>query len=270
MGIHARTRFKASNIFCRSTERSRTRGNFFIGCSVMGCSSLSIRAEQACRTLPLTFMVQEPQTSSRQAWSQTGGGTRLPAVVTGLRWISIRTEMTFAFLVYGTANSSQCLGASGPSRRSMRTRMGGGMSLGPSPSGVPAGLGFQDGIGQALDRLEGDLRTLGRPAGHGELEPVLVALAPGLHPLRVLARILGLRLRQVELRLVVAAPALVAHPSADQDQLGELQHVPELVQVGGALVERAAGVQHVGVLPAILHAADRRDGLSQLAVVLHT
>src|SRR6267143_6608268 len=70
MGIHARTRFKASNIFCRSTERSRTRGNFFIGCSVTGCSSRSIRAEQACRTLPLTFMVQEPQTSSRQARSE--------------------------------------------------------------------------------------------------------------------------------------------------------------------------------------------------------
>src|SRR6266849_7068559 len=83
-----------------------------------------------------------------------------------------------------------------------------------SPSGVPARLGLQDGALEALDGLEGDLRAAGRPAGHGELEPLLVAPAPGLHPLGVLAGVLGLRLRQVELRLVVAAPALVAHPAA--------------------------------------------------------
>ena len=54
-------------------------------------------AEHACRTRPFTFIVHEPHTSSRQAWSHTGGGTGLPEVVTGLRWISISTEMTFAF-----------------------------------------------------------------------------------------------------------------------------------------------------------------------------
>ncbi len=56
-----------------------------------------MRALQAWRTLPLMIMVQEPQTSSRQLASQTGGVVLPPSTVTGFRWISIRAEMTFMF-----------------------------------------------------------------------------------------------------------------------------------------------------------------------------
>ena len=67
----------------------------------MGRSSLSTSAEQAIRTLPLMFIAQLPQTSSRQAASQVTGVVFLPCAVTGLRWISIRQEMTLAPLRYG-------------------------------------------------------------------------------------------------------------------------------------------------------------------------
>ena len=65
-------------------------------------------------------MVHDPHTSSRQAASQAGGVVRFPSDVTGLRWISISTEITFALGWLGTLNSSHRAGASGPSRRSIR------------------------------------------------------------------------------------------------------------------------------------------------------
>src|SRR6266481_2480386 len=56
IGIHALTRFKLSNMNCRSTARSRTTGNFDIGSSRIGCSNLSTNAEQALRAyLSLNF-----------------------------------------------------------------------------------------------------------------------------------------------------------------------------------------------------------------------
>src|SRR5476649_1465102 len=76
----------------------------------MGSVSLSIRVEQACRTLPLMFMVQEPHTSSRQAASQAGGVVFLPSAVTGLRWICIKTEMMLEFGRRSRWNSSTRLG----------------------------------------------------------------------------------------------------------------------------------------------------------------
>src|SRR5215475_8379066 len=185
MGIQARTRLSASNIFPRSTVRSRTRGNFFIGCSVIGWVSLSIRAEQACRTLPLITMVQDPHTSSRQAASQAGGVVRLPSEVTGLRWICIKTEITFALGRLSTWNSSQREGAEEPSLRSIRTITFSGMvSLIVMP-----GLGRENGILQALQLLEADLRSVRRPGSHRSLEPLVIARLPGRHEFRVIFRV---------------------------------------------------------------------------------
>ena len=78
MGIHAFTCLRASNIRCGPPMRSRTSGNFFIGSRVIGCSSSSTSAEQACRALPLMIIVQVPQTSSRQLESQTTGVVACP------------------------------------------------------------------------------------------------------------------------------------------------------------------------------------------------
>src|SRR5208282_4451288 len=93
IGIHACAFLSASNIFDRSTHKSRITGNFDIGSTVTGPSSLSASCEQPCRTRPLITIVHEPQTSSRQLASNTTGATRLPWRVTGLRRISISIEM---------------------------------------------------------------------------------------------------------------------------------------------------------------------------------
>ena len=55
-----------SKITLRSVARSRTTGNLENGSSRIGCSRLSISAEQAIRALPLISMAHDPQTSSRQ------------------------------------------------------------------------------------------------------------------------------------------------------------------------------------------------------------
>ncbi len=73
MGTQALTFFSDSNIRCRSTIRSRTSGNLVIGSRVTGCSSWSMSAVQAWRTLPFITMLQAPHTSSRQLQSQTTG-----------------------------------------------------------------------------------------------------------------------------------------------------------------------------------------------------
>jgi hypothetical protein len=54
-----------------------------------------MRAEQAWRTLPLISIVHEPQTSSRQAASQTTGATSAPPVVRGSFWICWSALCTF-------------------------------------------------------------------------------------------------------------------------------------------------------------------------------
>src|SRR5712691_11340539 len=175
MGIQALTRRRASNILPRSTVRSRTSGNFFIGCKLIGCASLSISAEQACRTLPLITIVQEPQTSSRQAASQAGGVVLFPSGVTGLRWICISTEMTLALGRRSTWNSSQRCGW----LRSMRTT---------TFSVIVPRLGGEDGILQALQILEHYARTLRRPLAHAVLQPLVVARLPGRHEFLVVLR----------------------------------------------------------------------------------
>src|SRR4051812_5933463 len=84
----------------------------------------------------------------------------------------------------------------------------------------------KDGILEALELLELDARTFRSPGGHAVLEPLLVALLPGLHEHRVLGRLLAFRnLGQRELRLVVAAAALVAQPRALEDDVRQLEHV---------------------------------------------
>ena len=105
--IHALTFLRSLNSRDRSTARSLTSANLRIGSRVIGWSSLSTSAEQAIRTLPLMFIVQLPQTSSRQFESQITGVVGWPWAFTGLRWISIRHEMTFAPLRQGTRNSSK-------------------------------------------------------------------------------------------------------------------------------------------------------------------
>ena len=107
-------------------------GNLVIGSSVIGCSSFAISAEHDCRTRPLMIMVQAPQTSSRQLESHTTGEVALPSAVTGLRWISIRHEMTFAPRCGSTAKSSQCWLPGTP--RLMRRRILSAMVSGTSQS----------------------------------------------------------------------------------------------------------------------------------------
>ena len=79
IGTHAFSFVRLLNILWRSTKRSRTTGNLDIGSSVMTSFSphslcmLSTRPEHAWRILPLMFMVQAPQISSRQLQSQATG-----------------------------------------------------------------------------------------------------------------------------------------------------------------------------------------------------
>src|SRR5262249_57200208 len=80
-------------------------------------------------------------------------------------------------------------------------------SMTGASSGVPARLGVEHGRGNVL---VADLGTLGRPPGNGGLRPLLVALLPRLHPLRILRGVLGLRLGELELGLVVRPARLVA------------------------------------------------------------
>src|SRR5882672_8671721 len=265
MGIQALTRRRASNILPRSTVRSRTRGNFFIGCKLTGWASLSISAEQACRTLPLITIVQEPQTSSRQAASQAGGVVLFPSAVTGLRWICISTEMTLALGRRSTWNSSHREACPGPSLRSILTMTLSGMA---SLIVVP-GLGAENGVPQAAQLLVLDSRPLGSPGSHRVPQPFIVALFPRRHELGIVLGIRRLRLGQRKLRLVVAPPALVAQTGGLEDQVGDLQHVPELVHVRRALIDRAAGVEHVAALPALLERPDFLERLVELRIVLH-
>src|SRR5882672_1862494 len=108
MGIHAFTRFNASNIGERSTCRSRTTGNLVRGSSAtVPVPRESISVEHDWRGLPFTSMVHEPQTSSRQDDSQWTGVVVCPCLVTGCFRISIRHEITFRFGSQGSENSSQ-------------------------------------------------------------------------------------------------------------------------------------------------------------------
>jgi hypothetical protein len=52
------------------------------------------------------FIVQLPQTSSKQLESQTTGVVPRPSAFTGLRWMAIKQAITFALGKYGTLNSS--------------------------------------------------------------------------------------------------------------------------------------------------------------------
>ena len=114
-----------------------------------------------------------------------------------------------------------------------------------------------------------DPRTFRRPSAHAVLQPLVVARLPGRHEHRVVAGLGGVGLGKHELGLVVAAAALVPQPRGLEDQVGELQHVPELVHVRGALVHGAAGVEDVAALPALLVPLDLDEGGVDLRVHLH-
>src|SRR4051794_27589580 len=108
----------------RLTTRSRTSGNFVIGASVIGSpfgEILSMSAEHACRTLPFTSIVHDPQTSSRQLASHTTGATALPLASTGFFWISINALMTFICGCQSMSNSSQRLVLVLPGASCLRT-----------------------------------------------------------------------------------------------------------------------------------------------------
>src|ERR1700677_3602051 len=107
MGIQALTLDRAWNMGARSTTRSRTTLNLLKGATVMGWGRRSTSAVQAWRGLPLMSMEQAPQTSSRQLLSHTTGLTFLPALFTGLIWISMRQAMTFMFSDQGMELSPQ-------------------------------------------------------------------------------------------------------------------------------------------------------------------
>src|SRR6059058_3576937 len=129
------------------------------------------------------FIVHEPQTSSRQAASHDGGVVFLPSAVTGLRWICIRTLMTLAFCRRSTWNSSQ---RSGWLRRILTTTF----------SVIVPRLRREDGVFEALQLLELDLRSVGRPGAHAVLQPLVVALLPGRHEVGVVLRLGRGRFRQ--------------------------------------------------------------------------
>src|SRR3989338_1493201 len=92
-------------------------GNLDIGSIVIGWGRWAMRGEQGRRPLPLITIEQEPQTSSRQAASQTTGVVFSPFAVTGRFWISIRQLITFMEGRYGISNSSQYDSDLGSSRR---------------------------------------------------------------------------------------------------------------------------------------------------------
>src|SRR5260370_4213167 len=100
----------------RSVARSRTTGNLENGSSRIGCSRLSINAEQAIRALPLISIAHDPHTSSRQFESYVTGVVAFPSRVDGSAAISINAEMTFIFRQQGTENSSQHAFAEGVCR----------------------------------------------------------------------------------------------------------------------------------------------------------
>src|SRR2546430_13943012 len=174
-------------------------------------------------------MVQDPHTSSRQAASQAGGVVVFPSVVTGLRWICISTEMTFAFGRRSTWNSSHREGWPGPSLRSILT-----MTLSGMTSIVMPGLRRENGVLQALELLELHSRPLRCPGAHAVPQPPVVARLPRRHELGVVGGLGGPRFGKDELPLVVAAPALVAAPLRPQVPGGDPQHDPEPDHAGGA------------------------------------
>src|SRR6266851_5632536 len=106
IGIHAFTRFRLSNMNCRSTVKSRTTGNFDKGSRRIGCSSWSTSAEHAMRAFPLMRIAQEPHTSSKQFESWDTGVVCLPSRVTGFSAISRRQIITFIDGRQGSENSS--------------------------------------------------------------------------------------------------------------------------------------------------------------------
>src|SRR5678816_4626370 len=226
IGIQPLIRIRSLNMRPRSTDRSRTTGNLLIGSSVIGCVRRSTSAEQDCRTLPLTSIVQAPQTSSRQCASQATGVVFLPSAVTGFRWISMRQKITFMPGTWGRLNSSQRAGVPGASCRRTRTRTVCGMS----------GLSSVPGSGGGIDTLaRADQRRVHRFVGDGG--PVLAPRGPG-GPQALLVVPIG------ELGLVVRAPALVAHQRSQRDDSRQLEHVPELTREDQPLVHVAALVGH--------------------------
>src|SRR6266852_4744470 len=88
IGIHAFTRFRLSNMNCRSTVKSRTTGNFDNGSIRIGCSKWSTSAEHAMRAFPLMTIAHEPHTSSKQLDSYDTGVVCLPSRVTIFRNIA--------------------------------------------------------------------------------------------------------------------------------------------------------------------------------------
>src|SRR6266436_8892718 len=117
MGIQAFTRFRLSNMNCRSTVKSRTSGNFDIGSIRIGCSSLSTSAEHAMRALPLMSIAHDPQISSRQFESYEIGVVFFPSRVIGFSAMSRRQMMTFIEGRHLRENSSQRAGSFGPACR---------------------------------------------------------------------------------------------------------------------------------------------------------
>src|SRR5699024_1526674 len=63
IGTQALICFNASNILSRSTIKSRTTGNVFIGAKRIGCSNWSTRAAHDWRASPLITMEHAPHTS---------------------------------------------------------------------------------------------------------------------------------------------------------------------------------------------------------------
>src|SRR6185295_2839097 len=245
IGIHPLMRFSASNMRLRSTIRSRSTRNFDIGSSVIGRSSLSTSAVQPMRALPFTSMAHEPQTSSRQLASQAGAGTRSPSIVTGFLRTSMSAEMTLCCGAHGKRNVCQYDRASGPSWRRTRSSIVRSGTLRLRRDVVLPRTRRDE---RDVDRIVAELRTVGRPAGLGGLEPVLVVA-------------LG------ELGFVVRAAAFVAAERAERDDARQLEHVPQLLHEGDLVVRPAPAVGEADSSPAILQHTERVVGVGELLVV---
>lgn len=110
--IQARTFFRFSNIESRLTTRSRTKGNFVMGASVMTELPVASRiglisAVHAWRGLPLMSIEQEPQTSSKHPCSQAIGWTFSFFRLYGFFWISMSAVMILEKGLSSSSNSSQ-------------------------------------------------------------------------------------------------------------------------------------------------------------------
>src|SRR5713226_6831282 len=245
IGIHAFTRLRLSNMNCRSTVKSRTRGNFDIGSMRIGCSSLSTSAEQAMRALPLMSIAQEPQISSRQFESYEIGVVFFPSRVTGFSAMSRRQMMTFIEGRHLRENSSQRAASFGPACRFTLTMTCFVSAIIPQPATAQ-----HPKPGQPLlfCRVVTPRPRLNQRNIHGLIRKLNVVVHPlrarGLQPVDIIA------VRKI--RLVVRPARFVARQRPQRDNSRQNNHVFQLAREVQRLVRPLRAVAEIDLLVALL------------------